>query len=145
MRVAGLQSFNEMLIMDAMRVYLMAFILLFSSLATAWAGIMPVANTSSGLNATLGTTTMPIMASHDCCPSLSAEASKASVNHSYCPYCFDNCQCDSGHCANMSLSAAMLPHSNTLIPLNHSQSIAVNSVIMISAILAQEHRPPKTL
>ncbi|MGM0542063.1 MAG: hypothetical protein ACQEQR_06455 [Pseudomonadota bacterium] len=119
----------------------MAFILLFSSLATAWAGSMPVANTSSGLNTTLDTTTMPIMASHDCCPTLSEQVS---ISDSYCPYCFDNCQCDGGHCANMSLSAAMLSHSNTLITLNQSQSIAVKSVTMTSAILAQEHRPPKT-
>ena len=120
----------------------MAFILLFSSLATAWAGVMPVSNTTpAGVNNTM----MQTMASHDCCPSLSAEDSQTSVNQTYCPYCFDNCQCDTGHCANMHLSVAMLSHPKTVITLNHSQSIAVKSVIMTSATLAQEHRPPKNL
>ncbi len=120
----------------------MAFILLFSSLATAWAGAMPVSSSApSGLDSTM----MQAMASHNCCPSISAEESQASVNQTYCPYCFDNCQCDSGHCANMHLSVALLSHSNTLITLNHSQPIAVKSVIMTSAVLAQEQRPPKIL
>lgn len=120
----------------------MAFVLLFSSLATAWVGVMPISNaTPSGLDSTM----MQTMASHDCCPAMSAEDSKASANQTYCPYCFDNCQCDNGHCANMHLSVALLSHPNTLITLNHSQSIAVQSVIMTSATLAQEQRPPKTL
>lgn len=124
----------------------MAFILLFSSLATAWAGVMPVSSTvSSGLDSTMMQTMTQTMTSHDCCPSMTAEESQASVNHAYCPYCFDNCQCDNGHCANMHLSMALLSHSNTVIPLNHSQPIAVKSVIMTSAVLAQEQRPPKIL
>lgn len=120
----------------------MAFILLFSSLATAWAGVMPVSNT---IPAGLGSPMVHTMASHDCCPSMSAEDSQTSVNQTYCPYCFDDCQCDSGHCANMQLSVAMLSHTNTVITLNRSQSIAVKSAIMNSAVLAQELRPPKTL
>jgi hypothetical protein len=137
-----LQSFYTMLIMRLMKFYLMAFILLFSSLASAWAGVMPVANTApSGLDSTM----MQTMASHDGCPAMSAEKSQASVNHAYCPYCFDNCQCDTGHCANMHLSVALLSHSNPLVTLNQSQSIAVKSVIMTSAVLAQEQRPPKIL
>lgn len=120
----------------------MAFILLFSSLATAWAGGMPIANVApAGLDSTM----MQAMASHESCPSMSAEESQAPVNQTYCPYCFDNCQCDNSHCASMHLSAALLSHSNTLITLNHSQPIAVKSVIMTSVVLAQEQRPPKIL
>jgi hypothetical protein len=120
----------------------MALILLFSSLATAWAGAMPVANAApAGLDSTM----MQAMASHECCLSMSSEESKTPVNQTYCPYCFDNCQCDNDHCANMHLSVALLPHPNTLITLNHSQPIAVKSVIMTSVVLAQEQRPPKIL
>ncbi|WP_157760551.1 hypothetical protein [Thiomicrorhabdus arctica] len=125
-----------------MKFYSMALILLFSSLATAWAGVTPVSNT---IPAELGSPMMHTMASHECCPSLSPKASQAAVNHAYCPYCFGDCHCDNGHCANMHLSVAMLPHSNTVVPIHHSQSIAVKSVILTSAILAQEQRPPKIL
>jgi hypothetical protein len=135
-----------------MRFYLMAFILLFSSLATAWAGVMPIVNTSdSGLTSH---TEQATVASHDCCPtmivteSLAAQTLQKSqmlASQNYCPHCFDNCHCDSDHCANVHLSMATLTHSNTVMIQNHSQSIAVKPVMMISALQTQTFRPPKPL
>ncbi len=88
-------------------------------------------------------TTTKAMASHDCCPSTTVEAQPIAVGDAYCPHCFDNCQCDNAYCQNMHHSTAALPQSNTVVSLNHSQSISAKSVIMISAVLAQEQRPPK--
>jgi hypothetical protein len=127
--------------MNAMRFYLMAFILLFSSVATAWVGVMPVVNsTDAGLAPHSEQATA---ASHECCPAMVVSESLASQN--YCPHCFDNGHCDSDHCANMHLSLATLAHSSTVMIQNHSQSIAVKPVMMISALQTQAFRPPRTL
>jgi hypothetical protein len=135
-----------------MRFYLMAFILLFSSVATAWVGVMPVVDsTDAGLAPQME---QVMEASHDGCPSMAVaesltpqnlQKSQMLASHDYCPHCFDNCHCDSDHCANMHLSLATLAHSSTVMIQNHSQSIAVKPVMMISALQTQAFRPPRTL
>lgn len=117
----------------------MAFMILFSSLSSSWAGVVMSEQQGSSQNNHM-MSVMETQGAHDCCPSMHAKAEPSAAES--CLHCVDECQCSS-NCSLTSPVATLSAHSFHIALIELAAKLPISVSVSQTSLQALD-RPPQT-